>query len=78
MNVYINRSYETPKILVLVAANSEKEAWEYLIHGEDGEYYSALYDENGFKLIGGISANTDVPKIVYETTLIDNNFPLSK
>lgn len=76
MNVYINKSFETPKLFVLVAANSEKEAWKYLIHGEDGEYYSALYDENGFKLIGDVSANTDVPKIVYETTLVDNYFPL--
>lgn len=76
MNVYINRSFETPKLLVLVAANSEKGAWEHLIHGEDGEYYSALYDENGFKLIEDVSATTDVPKIVYETTLVDNCFPL--
>lgn len=78
MNVYINRSYETPKLFVLVAANSEKEAWEYLMQGEHKEYYFDLYDDNDFKLIEDISANTDVPKIVYETTLVDNNFPLSK
>lgn len=76
MNVYINRSSETPKLLVLVAANSEKEAWKCLIHREDGEYYFRLYDDNGFKLIENVSANTDVPKIVYETTLVDNDFPL--
>ena len=76
MNVYINKSYESPKLLILVAANSEKEAWDYLMHGEDKEYYYSLYDNDSFKLIGDVSANTDVPKIVYETTLVDNNFPL--
>lgn len=76
MNVYINRSFETLKLLVLVAANSEKEAWEYLIHREDGEYYFKLYDENGFNLVENVSANTNVPKIVYETTLA--NFPSLK
>lgn len=76
MNVYINRSFESPKLLVLVAANSEKEAWEQLMCGEDEEYYSALYDENNFKLIRDVSVNTDVPKIVYEATLVDNYFLL--
>lgn len=76
MNVYINRSSKNAKILVLVAANSEKEAWKCLIHGEDGEYYFELYDADAFRLIGNVSANTDVPKIVYETTLVDNDFPL--
>ena len=75
MNVYINKSSKNSKLLVLVAANSEKEAWEHIIQGEEGEYYFKLYNENGFSLIENVSANTDVPKIVYETTLTDN-FPL--
>ena len=75
MNVYINRSFKNHSLLILVAANSEKEAWEYIIQGEEGEYYFKLYNENGFSLIENVSANTDVPKIVYETTLSDN-FPL--
>lgn len=75
MNVYINRSFKNYSLLILVAANSEKEAWEYIIQGEGGEYYFKLYDENGFSLVENVSANTNVPKIVYETTLT-NNFPL--
>ena len=75
MNVYINRSFKNHNLLILVAANSEKEAWEYIIQGEEGEYYFKLYNENGFSLVENVSANTDVPKIVYETTLTDN-FPL--
>lgn len=75
MNVYINRSLKNYSLLILVAANSEKEAWDYIIQGKNGEYYFTLYDENAFSLIKGISANTDVPKIIYETTLPDN-FPL--
>ena len=63
MNVYINR-------------NSKKEAWEHITKGEDGEYYFELYDADAFRLIENVSANTDVPKIVYETTLVDNDFPL--
>ena len=74
MNVYINRSFKNHSFLILVAANSEKEAWEHIIQGE-GEYYFKLYDENGFRLVENVSANTNVPKIVYETTLSDN-FPL--
>lgn len=75
MNVYINRSFKNHSLLILVAANSEKEAWEHIIQGEEGEYYFKLYDENGFSLVENVSANTDVPKIVYETTLSDN-FPI--
>ena len=75
MNVYINRSFKNYSLLILVAANSEKEAWEYILQGEGGEYYFKLYDENGFSLVENVSANTNVPKIVYETTLT-NNFPL--
>ena len=75
MNVYINRSSQNSNLIILVAANSEKEAWEHIIQGEGGEYYFELYDENGFSLIENVSANTNVPKIVYETTLT-NNFPL--
>ena len=75
MNVYINRSFKNHSLLILVAANSEKEAWEYIIQEEGGEYYFKLYDENGFSLVENVSANTNVPKIVYETTLTDN-FPL--
>ena len=74
MNVYINKSSKNSKLLILVAANSKKEAWEHIIQGKDGEYYFELYDE-AFKLIENVSANTDVPKIVYETTLGSNNFP---
>ena len=73
MNVYINRSFKNHSLLILVAANSEKEAWEHII--QEGEYYFKLYDENGFSLVENVSANTDVPKIVYETTLTDD-FPL--
>lgn len=69
MNVYINRSSQNPDLIILVAANSEKEAWEHIIQGEEGEYYFKLYDDNTFRLIENISANTDIPKIVYETTL---------
>ena len=75
MNVYINRSFKNHSLLILVAVNSEKEAWAYIIQGEGGEYYFKLYDENGFRLVENVSANTNVPKIVYETTLIDD-FPL--
>lgn len=75
MNVYINRSLKNYSLLILVAANSEKEAWNCITQGKDGEYYFTLYDKNAFSLIKDISANTDVPKIVYETTLPDN-FPL--
>ena len=74
MNVYINKSLKNYSLLILVAANSEKEAWNCITQGKDGEYYFKLYDENTFSLIKDISANTDVPKIVYETTLLDN-FP---
>ena len=69
MNVYINRSSQNSSLIILVAANSEKEAWEHIIQGEEGEYYFKLYDENTFKLIENISANTNIPKIIYETTL---------
>lgn len=75
MNVYINKSSKNSKLLVLVAANSKKEAWEHIIQRKNGEYYFELYDAEAFKLIGNVSANTDIPKIVYETTLISNNFP---
>lgn len=75
MNVYINRSSKNYMLLILVAANSKKEAWEHIIQGEGGEYYFKLYDENGFSLVENVSANINVPKIVYETTLT-NNFPL--
>lgn len=75
MNVYINKSSKNSKLLILVAANSKKEAWEHIIQGKDGEYYFELYDAEAFKLIENVSANTDVPKIVYETTLVSNNFP---
>lgn len=71
MNVYINRNYKNPKLLVLVAANSKKEAWDYLMSGENREYYFASYDDKGFRLIEDVSANTDVPKIVYETTFLN-------
>lgn len=74
MNVYINKSSKNSKLFILVAANSKKEAWEHIIQGKDGEYYFALYDPD-FKLIENVSANTDVPKIVYETTLVSDNFP---
>lgn len=69
MNIYINRSSQNSNLIILVAANSEKEAWEHIIQGEEGEYYFNLYDDNTFRLIENISANTDTPKIVYETTL---------
>lgn len=69
MNVYINRSFKNHSLLILVAANSEKEAWEHIIQGEEGKYYFELYDNDTFRLIENISANTDTPKIVYETTL---------
>ena len=75
MNVYINRSFQNSNLFILVAANSKKEAWNYITHGKEGEYYFELYDYDTFSLIKDISANTDVPKIIYETTLIDNNFP---
>lgn len=75
MNVYINISSQNSNLIILVAANSEKEAWEYIIQGEEGEYYFELYNDNAFRLIENVSANTDVPKIVYETTLVNNNFP---
>ena len=75
MNVYINKSSKNSKLLVLVAANSKKEAWEHIIQGKDGEYYFELYDAEAFKLIENVSANTDIPKIVYETTLT-YDFPL--
>lgn len=75
MNVYINKSSKNSKLLILVAANSKKEAWEHIIQGKDGEYYFELYDAEAFKLIENVSANTDFPKIVYETTLVSNNFP---
>ena len=75
MNIYINRSFQNSSLIILVAANSKKEAWNYITRGKEGEYYFELYDYDTFSLIKDISANTDVPKIIYETTLIDNNFP---
>lgn len=69
MNVYINRSSQNSSLIILIAANSKKEAWEHIIQREEGEYYFELYDDNTFELIENISANTDVPKIIYETTL---------
>lgn len=74
MNVYINRSFRDHNLLILVAANSKKEAWEYITQGEGRDYYFELYDYNDFRLIENVSANTYVPKIVYEITLVNNNF----
>ncbi len=74
MNVYINRSFQNHNLLILVAANSKEEAWEYITQREGGDYYFELYEYDDFNLIENISANTDVPKIVYELTLTNNNF----
>lgn len=74
MNVYINRSFKNPGLLIIVAANSAKEAWNYITQKEGGDYYFEVYDDINFRLIENVSANTNVPKIVYETTLTDNSF----
>ena len=31
-----------PYVIILVAVNSEKEAWEHIIKGEEGKYYFVL------------------------------------
>lgn len=72
MNVYINKHKinDNVSIIVLVAANSPKEAWNILINSREGQHYYTNYNDFEFRLIEKLSYNSTEPKIIQETAYI--------